>query len=1268
MKRRRRFAAGLAALVGFTGALVFGGVTVANADGVIAFGGATPGQGTTSVWSPTAYLLEGITSNTLATDVISVVDYSTNTLGDPIPGCTALDPSAGSWSCPTVLDAGFADIRVFQAANSDVRTFSLDPPAPTIERDPTLVAPFNERVTVTGTVSWTGGSVQASVEGSNAPTCADSDVTDGTWSCELRLDDDAVSGTFTLRVFQQAQGTTSANTEQPFIVGDPPPAVVTITNPADTQVYTWDAGTFAAIDGRAPVGSPVTVEIDGTPIAACTGLTVDPGGNWDCGSRNIPIGQHVVTAIQDADSDTSSIDVRAPAPEVGGQPLSGRSEPGQYVGGTYALDGYAVFATLYDGEVEVASCEDDGPVLGTWWCTLDLTGLAIGPFYSLEVLQRPNPENPAIRSQTSAYPFEVTDPADSLFITSPAGGDEFDWTPDGVTVTGTTPTPGVEITVYFDDEEIACSDPAPTTTWSCDVGAIEPGTYSLIAEQNSVLSNTVDFTVLLPTPDVDESTLSYVEGSESATFQGASTYPGAQVSVVVEIGDSVTLECDDFSETDGWSCQVPIDTLAVGPYTVYVAQSTELATSYQTTYSLEITAPPPPTTPTLTCGFSPDGGFTGEGAQALGYIYLGLITDYGANGSGPDGEFFGDRGSCDGDSGLPFEPWTGFTYQDVDVCSDDSCSASGLAPGDYEVRYAVDDSLAGYDYSAHSYLFRIPPTPVISTVAATTNSVVLSGGGAPGDTVQVVRPAGTSLCTTTVDSSGVWACQFPKSSTSSARVFVTDGQSGGMSAYSAARTIPVFVAPVTPVAPTPVAPTPVAEPAPTVALVNWFLEFGGNLSNLKPGDTFKLNVSGMPEGTAIEVWMYSTPVLIGTATGTGLPMTLDLTVPQDIESGPHEIRMIGVTPLGTKYFFTSEATVIGGVAPAEPVKDGPALSDKPGTAGAVDRTDPAAPSALSEGLAPASAIAANPATIAIAGGLALALLFLVALPTELLNSSLSSNTSRLGRAYGAVDGALTKAQDWFIKVTRSRAIAAAILTTIVAIIYGFVDPGFGFDIVSVRLVLSLAIAFFLLSFVASWISGMIIRRAWGAMGVIAMQPSILLFAIVGVFVARVLDFSPGFLVGIAIGLELLQASRTVSARAVFVQIAVVTGLALAAWGVYSVFTPGDDFAGMLVEDTMVAVTAEGLTGALIALFPLRFLDGHDLWAVSKRLWVLAFLVVATAFALLVLPTAIQGTDIADYGTWLLVFAVFGLGSLAVWLIFVRADRRAADAEQESIDA
>jgi hypothetical protein len=753
-----------------------------------------------------------------------------------------------------------------------------------------------------------------------------------------------------------------------------------------------------------------------------------------------------------------------------------------------------------------------------------------------------------------------------------------------------------------------------------------------------------------------------VAGTFDTTFSepfGQVTGDGTPVVDILDADSSVVL-CGDIelAPSGDWNCTTaaPAGTF---DYVAVARTSTPIGTSNaQDVFSpgtsarsnVVTTTVDPIVVPDLVCSFGP------ASASISSPHPMGVYRLYPGFESG-SGWFYdlADQALCNGASGTTFPNGTEFEGFLVTSCDPD-CTPSGLEPGWYEVYVESGDGF--------SYIFTVPETPVFAATASSGSNVITTGTGTPQDRVQVQRTDGGVLCSTTVSASGAWACTFPRSSATSARVIAIDPSSGGMSSYSAARSIPVRTVQLPTEAPTEV----------PVAALTWLLQFGGDLTKLKPGDTFTVSIDGMPSGWTIEMWMHSTPQLLGATTATGAPMTMTLTVPENIESGAHEIEMVATTPNGTSYFERTDAMVLSSSTtdgtPAEdaPTDDEAAAGGTGGGAGSADRADAAAPSALSDALAPISAIVANPGTLAVAGGFALALLFLVALPTELLNSSLSSNTSRLGRAYGAVDSAMTRAQDWLIRVTRSRAIAAGILVVIVAIIYGFVDPRFGFDLVSLRLVLSLALAFFLLSFVASWISGMIIRRAWGAMGVVAMQPSIILFAIVGVVVARVLEFSPGFLVGIAIGLELVQASKTVVARAVFVQLGVVTGLALAAWIAYSLFTPGDDFAGMLVEDTLVAVTAEGLTGALIAVFPLTFLDGRELWEVSKRLWAAAFLIVATAFSLLVLPTAIEATDVGDYGVWLLVFAVFGLVSLAVWLVFARAERRAARADAEKVDA
>jgi hypothetical protein len=870
----------------------------------------------------------------------------------------------------------------------------------------------------------------------------------------------------------------------------------------------------------------------------------------------------------------------------------------------------------------------------------------------------------------------TVDPAGTLQITSPSpSGGSSEWLsgPTSFTIAGTS-TISADVDVFLDGEPLgtSCSNrPVVGGDWSCTT-AIDPGTSEIRASQVGSPDAVLTWTVTIPAPVVGGVNPLVIPSGGTAAFSGTVSYTQGEVRVEVEVSDGSYESCSDeapYGPESDWTCSVVMSAYPDGNYNarISIVDGSEQSPYVYRTLTIG-------EAPDLVCSFGPAAGtFSSPHPMAVYTVF--------PAGPSSSGWYFdlADQALCNGAPGNTFADGSQFEGSLVTGCAAD-CDVSGLAPGIYEVYVESGD---GY-----SYLFTIPETPAFTTTASSGSDVITTGTGTALDRIQVQRPDGGVLCSTTVDGSGAWACAFPKSSADTARVIAIDPSSPGMSVYTAARSIPVLVAVQPPVTPTPtptptltLTPTPGPTPTPTpppaeipVAAISWLLQFGGDLSKLKPGDTFTVSIDGMPAGWTIEMWMHSTPRLLESTTATGAPMTLELTVPMDIEAGAHEVEMVATTPNGTSYFERTDAVVLASATTDdETPEETPADDDDTaggGSHGAMgaERADPAAPSALSNAVAPLSAIIANPASIAVAGGLALALLILVALPTELLNSSLSSNTSRLGRAYGAVDGALTRAQDWFIKVTRSRAVAAVVLTTLVAIIYGFVDPGFGFDIVSLRLVLSLAIAFFLLSFVASWISGLIIRRAWGAMGVVAMQPSIILFAIVGVIVARVLDFSPGFLVGVAIGLELLQASKTVTAKAVFVQLGVVTGLALAAWVVYSFFTPGNDFFGMLLEDTMVATTAEGLTGGLIAVFPLKFLDGRELWDVSKRLWVAAFLIVSVAFALLVLPTAIEGTDVGDYGVWLLVFAVFGLVSLAVWLVFVRADAKAARAGADKVDA
>jgi hypothetical protein len=209
---------------------------------------------------------------------------------------------------------------------------------------------------------------------------------------------------------------------------------------------------------------------------------------------------------------------------------------------------------------------------------------------------------------------------------------------------------------------------------------------------------------------------------------------------------------------------------------------------------------------------------------------------------------------------------------------------------------------------------------------------------------------------------------------------------------------------------------------------------------------------------------------------------------------------------------------------------------------------------------------------------------------------------------------------------------------------------------------------FVLTYLIGWITGLLGRWTWGVHSQVDLRPSIAIFAVVGVIAARLLEFSPGFFVGVVIGLELLQASQRVASRVALLQFSLVVAVSVGAWLWYSALVAGGpptDFAGALLGDTLVALTAEGLTAAAIAILPLRFLEGRELYKESKILWLAAFLVIAFAFALLVLPTAIAGTEVGDVGLWVIVFACFAVVTFTLWAIFAGLERRREAQEQQN---
>lgn len=838
-----------------------------------------------------------------------------------------------------------------------------------------------------------------------------------------------------------------------------------------------------------------------------------------------------------------------------------------------------------------------------------------------------------------------------------------------------------------DDAVVTMCDSEPFTydnvisaSFECQLTGLTPGVYRLVAQQSDVLvpgpsdwspeSDSVTLIVGTAAPATIASPTGGTLTSLGITLSGTGPALGT-VDVDVEYNASGTFDpfCPDVpvSVTGQWTCTAaavqfgPLQFSVIGTYA-----DNDGPVAYEDTRAVEIVPTASAVDFTIGPGTARIVTTANPGADnLLAELYRITLNDD------------------------PFEPYLFgspvSTCTGVDEPLVVDCERT-LEPGiwSFYVRENVAEETLEMDH-----FILVPEAPTTFAAAVTpSRTVQFSGTGEPGFLIEVTdADTLVEACTATVSASGTWQCTaqppagtFPFQAAQRSVGFVATPpdfiglftSTNGLSVRTDAVTVTV--------PPAPPAPAPVPTLVPTPAPVAWTLE-GYDGSPLRPGQVLDLSARGLPPQTAVMVEIRSTPQLLGTAVADDLGVfALTVTVPENLEPGPHTLVAIATPPGGVPSTLEFPVTVLAAEETAaeeevvEPVAAPPADSDpRAALAGPADRSDPAAPSAITSSIPTLMRIFEEPWVIGAASGLALALLLLVAFPAELLTSTLSANTGRLGRWFVALERRTDQVTEWFTRVSRTRALAAAVLVGLTSLIFGFVDPEFGFDPVSIRMTVSLAIGLFLITYVAAWIAGAIARRAWGVDTEVTLQPVALLFAVIGVVVARILEFSPGFLIGLVIGLDLIsRVEPRVRARVVLLSTGVVVGVALAAWFAFSALTalstgqPG--WVELLISDTLVATTAEGLTAALAALLPLGFLAGYDVFRYSKPLWGVSFLVTGTLFALIVLPTAAGETaDVADVGFWMLVMAIFAAVTMTLWALLHFTGNGSRDGDDEGAE-
>ena len=301
----------------------------------------------------------------------------------------------------------------------------------------------------------------------------------------------------------------------------------------------------------------------------------------------------------------------------------------------------------------------------------------------------------------------------------------------------------------------------------------------------------------------------------------------------------------------------------------------------------------------------------------------------------------------------------------------------------------------------------------------------------------------------------------------------------------------------------------------------------------------------------------------------------------------------------------------------------------------------------------------TPAQTGVIAGGAVVLMLVVGWPANLLNSFVGTRYDGLVRwLQSRFRRRKKEAPDAAPKPSRLPGWLMWPGFALAAVIGAFVDPDFGWNPMSVRVVLTLFASFVLFNVVTWAIVRVIARRLqpesdpvlrfrWGSLFLVALA----------VVVARLLQLEPGIIFGLVAGVAYgtaLRASR--SAAIALVGSGFGLALALVAWVAYSLLAPTAAVSPgsiplVVGTEFLAAVTVKGVSSLPLALLPLGTLDGAKIARWRRVVWAVAYAIGLAAFmlVLLTIPKA-WGAIPGDFVRWLVLFGSYALIAVVLWAV------------------
>jgi hypothetical protein len=378
---------------------------------------------------------------------------------------------------------------------------------------------------------------------------------------------------------------------------------------------------------------------------------------------------------------------------------------------------------------------------------------------------------------------------------------------------------------------------------------------------------------------------------------------------------------------------------------------------------------------------------------------------------------------------------------------------------------------------------------------------------------------------------------------------------------------------------------------------------------------------------------YSSPgELTVTRVGNTLEIVRSGTGSEEVDCGDSSVQYLAYTATIVVTLVSGDLCTIDDTC-SLPADDTSTPTASPVSAGDDAEVIPGAPSTLST--LPTVAEAINPLNLLWAAGAATVLILLVALPSQLVNSTVDKLSERGGTRLGKLP--LT---GW--PIAAAGVLVAAIAST-------FIEPDAVFDL---RVFASVLIAF-LLDAVLGWFAVIwLVRRSDSdAKPTFRVLPIMLLLVIVAVLFSRFTGFQPGLMFGLVAGVVFGSLASGLSrARVVLFELGWAFGLALLAWIAYSLIPPDIVF----LRETLAAVSIGGIAALPVALLPVPGLAGRTVWNWNKPVWAISYALGLVGFFLVLMPRPFAW-DSVDLSIWVwgAIFVAYAIAAVVLWLLVVK---------------